>query len=179
MTETRFDSGHWLRCIIRVWLNLVERYVRDVEAGGSNPLTLTKLYDSLMKQKLTTNQKGEISKLKIEIRAQEKGWIVSRTVDSARYDLILDDGTCRYRVQAKYASGATSHSEGTVQAELRRNAKTYSKSEIDVIIVYVPQIDMLCWFNPECFHNKTALVIRYAASKYNIKNARMAKDFEW
>ena len=27
---------------IEVWLSLVERYVRDVEAGGSNPLTSTK-----------------------------------------------------------------------------------------------------------------------------------------
>ena len=26
---------------IEVWLSLVERYVRDVEAGGSNPLTST------------------------------------------------------------------------------------------------------------------------------------------
>ena len=26
-----------------VWLSLVERYVRDVEAGGSNPLTSTTL----------------------------------------------------------------------------------------------------------------------------------------
>ena len=26
-----------------VWLSLVERYVRDVEAGGSNPLTSTKM----------------------------------------------------------------------------------------------------------------------------------------
>ena len=28
---------------IEVWLSLVERYVRDVEAGGSNPLTSTKM----------------------------------------------------------------------------------------------------------------------------------------
>ena len=28
-------------CNIEVWLSLVERYVRDVEAGGSNPLTST------------------------------------------------------------------------------------------------------------------------------------------
>ena len=27
--------------IFEVWLSLVERYVRDVEAGGSNPLTST------------------------------------------------------------------------------------------------------------------------------------------
>ena len=29
-------------CVIEVWLSLVERYVRDVEAGGSNPLTSTR-----------------------------------------------------------------------------------------------------------------------------------------
>jgi hypothetical protein len=26
---------------ITVWLSMVERYVRDVEVGGSNPLTVT------------------------------------------------------------------------------------------------------------------------------------------
>ena len=31
-----------MRPDIEVWLSLVERYVRDVEAGGSNPLTSTK-----------------------------------------------------------------------------------------------------------------------------------------
>ena len=29
------------KAYIEVWLSLVERYVRDVEAGGSNPLTST------------------------------------------------------------------------------------------------------------------------------------------
>ena len=29
------------RLFYEVWLSLVERYVRDVEAGGSNPLTST------------------------------------------------------------------------------------------------------------------------------------------
>ena len=32
---------------IEVWLSLVERYVRDVEAGGSNPLTSTILRNNL------------------------------------------------------------------------------------------------------------------------------------
>ena len=31
--------------IFEVWLSLVERYVRDVEVGGSNPLTSTKAPD--------------------------------------------------------------------------------------------------------------------------------------
>ena len=37
-------AGNLLRQVpyfIGVWLSLVERYVRDVEAGGSNPLTST------------------------------------------------------------------------------------------------------------------------------------------
>lgn len=36
-----------LRCYCEVWLSLVERYVRDVEAAGSNPVTPT-----IMKQLL-------------------------------------------------------------------------------------------------------------------------------
>ena len=35
---------------IEVWLSLVERYVRDVEAGGSNPLTSTILKSAILQE---------------------------------------------------------------------------------------------------------------------------------
>ena len=38
-----------------VWLSLVERYLRDVEAGGSNPLTPTIHYISLQQKASVPN----------------------------------------------------------------------------------------------------------------------------
>ena len=40
LTRIRKD-GIIFKCRAEVWLSLVERYVRDVEAAGSNPVTST------------------------------------------------------------------------------------------------------------------------------------------
>jgi hypothetical protein len=50
---------------------------------------------------MTKSQKGEFAKLKVEQRALEKGWITSRTVESSRYDLVLDSGKKLFRVICK------------------------------------------------------------------------------
>lgn len=141
---------------------------------------------------LTTSQKGEIAKLKTEIRAIEKGWVASRTVESARYDLILDDGEKAYRVQVKYASTPFGHCKGAVTANLRRHQgddrnlkyrrqsmRTYDDSEVDAIIIYIPQVDKLCWFGPEHFKDKVAIHVRYEKSGNNQTNGKQVDDFQW
>lgn len=141
---------------------------------------------------LTSSQKGEIAKLKTEIRAMEKGWISSRTVESARYDLVLDDGKKLHRVQVKYASTPFGHCEGAVTANLRRHKgddrnlkyrrqsmRTYNTDEIDAIIVYIPQVDKLCWFGSEHFVNKSSIHIRYKPSGNNQKGGKRVEDFQW
>lgn len=140
-----------------------------------------------MNEKLTTSQKGEIAKLKVEQRAHEKGWIPSRTVDYARYDLVLDDGQRLYRVQVKYTDSRNTRADGSVSVNLKKekfngttNYQTYSSDEVDVLIVYVQKTDCLCWFGPEHFHNKTSLFLRYEPSKNGqIKRTKMIEDFKW
>jgi hypothetical protein len=136
--------------------------------------------------KMSTFRKGEIAKLKVEQRAIEKGWIVSRTVEWARYDLILDDGRKRYRIQVKYADSNACHSKNALSINLRkwskgrRLTKKYNRTEIDAILVYIPRTDEICWFGSEHFHDKGGLVIRYAPALNKQQNkCRYTKDFRW
>ena len=144
-------------------------------------------------ENLTSSQKGEIARLKVVQRAIEKGCIPSRTIESARYDLILDDGTIRYRAQVKYADGKMGHSTGAVVANLRRqkgddrnlkycrsSSRTYTTEEIDAVLIYVPKVDSVCWFGPEHFLNKPSIAVRYEFPKNGYKkNVKMVKDFIW
>lgn len=142
--------------------------------------------------KLTSSQKGEIAKLKVEQRAVEKGWVCSRTIESARYDLVLDDGARLYRVQVKYADGIPGHNtQGAVMANLRSNRgddrnlkyrrrkqRMYTPDEIDAVLVFIPRINEVCWFGPDKFHGKSAITIRYESPK-NGQEYPMASDFKW
>lgn len=142
---------------------------------------------------LTSSQKGEIAKLKVEQRSVELGWVCSRPPEGSRYDLVLDDGKKLHRAQVKYANGKTGHSQGAVVAGLRKNQgdgrnlkycrskmKTYTKDEIDVVILFVPQVNKLCWFGPKHFHNKTSISVRYQPPQNGIKKGfNRIVDFEW
>ena len=56
----------------------------------------------------------------------------------------------------------------------------YFSNEVDAIIVYIPQVDKLCYFPIEMLEGKTSLTIRYEDSKNNQqKNIVFAKDYEW
>lgn len=142
---------------------------------------------------MNTNTKGEIAKLKVELRAAEKGWISSRTIEGARYDLVLDDGSKLFKVQVKWTSVVSAHSSGAVQVSLRQNngddrnliyrrrkTRTYNRDEVDAVVVYISQIDKLCWFDPEVFENKDVLNIRYEPTKNGqIKNVMFAENYFW
>lgn len=140
---------------------------------------------------ITTNQKGQIAQLKVEARAVEKGWVVSRTSEGARYDLVLDNGSKLYRAQVKWGESKHHNAEGSVQVNLRRfvgndrdgkrtKTKTYSKDEIDVLLVYVPQVDKVCWFGAEHFDGKPMLIVRYLPTKNGQKyKTRMVGDYVW
>lgn len=144
------------------------------------------IYEVYMnKELLTSSQKGEIAKLKVELRATEKGWICSRTVADSRYDLILDDGFRLHRVQVKYADSNSSRSDNAIMVNLKKddgklNYRMYSKDEIDAIVIYIPRIEKFCWFNSSHFHKKTAITIRLGLPKNGQKkNLRFVDDFQW
>src|SRR4051812_49123896 len=114
---------------------------------------------------LTTEQKGQIAFLKVQIEAARKGAIIAPPTTPARHDLILDYRGKLYRVQVKYADSKSSTSVGAVRVDLRKRKRCYSQEEIDVILVYVPQVDKVCWFTPEAFHNKVGLQPRLHPAK--------------
>lgn len=136
---------------------------------------------------MDTIQKGEIAFLVASRRAVEKDFIVSRPTIPARYDLILDSGGQLYRVQVKYADKMSSNSTGSVHLDLRRKSQSksarvrlYSVSEVDVLLVYLPTIDKILWFDSDKFDGRQSLTIRYQDT-LNGQRARVlfADDYIW
>jgi hypothetical protein len=129
---------------------------------------------------LTTDQKGQIAFLKVQIETRMKGAVVLVPTTPERYDLVLDYQGQYYRAQVKYADGNASHSQGCVRVDLRRRKRVYTKDEIDILLVYIPRIDKVCWFRPSVFHNKTSLYLRLRPTNNGQKNGCwMADDFIW
>jgi len=141
---------------------------------------------------VTSIQKGKIATLQVELRAAEKGYVVSWPTTSARYDLVIDTGKVLLRTQVKYADGLSSHSEGAVTVSLRRfqhdnkynrkpiKPKFYSASEVDLVLVYIPKTDQIVAFKPLIFAGKGALTIRLKPPK-NRQQAGVlfARNFLW
>ena len=120
------------------------------------------------------------------MRALELGIICSRPViEGTRYDCILDTGTRLYRAQVKYANGVCTNTAGVVQVNLRKEIqkernRTYSDTEIDVLLVYIPRIDRVCWFGPEVFNRRQSLSIRLDRSKNGqVKRCLSAENYLW
>jgi hypothetical protein len=129
---------------------------------------------------LTTEQKGEIACLKVRLRAFELGALVCQPPIQARYDLVIDYEGRLYRAQVKYVDARTQHSQGAIFVDLRKRKRCYTRDEIDVVLVYVPQIDKICWLGPEVFHNKPAFHLRLLPTKNKqVKGCLMAVDYIW
>ena len=124
---------------------------------------------------------------KAELRALELGYIPSRPIFDARYDLILDNPKTRelMRVQIKYADTKLSNSDGSVSVKLayedrKRKRYTYQDGEVDGLIVYIPKIDKLCFIPPKLFVGKERISLRYARTKnHQSKGIVFAEDYYW
>ena len=105
------------------------------------------------------------------------------TNPECRYDMVVDQCGKLYRAQIKYAGGVSDKCAGVARVSLTkgdRGEKRYTSDEIDVLLVYVPIADKLCWFGPEIWHNKTGLHIRYAPSRNGQSNGCiMLDDYVW
>jgi hypothetical protein len=135
---------------------------------------------------MDTRQKGERACLEVQLRAVEKGMVVSRPSTEARYDLILDDGGHLQRAQVKYGDGSVHDSQGAVSVQLRTSVgnkykyKTYAANEVDVLLVYLPKLDAVVALPPDKFIGKQTLCLRLEPSKNNQKyGVLMAADFIW
>jgi hypothetical protein len=143
---------------------------------------------SCPQERLRTNFLGEFAIVKVILRAIEKGVIPSRPMVECRYDLILDDGFKRHRVQVKHAGGkAPKQASGVIPVGLKKWRTDgrppiwhYSAEEIDVLVVYVRVTDQILWFGPEVFAGRTMLHIRLdPARNGQEKGCLMAADYVW
>lgn len=121
---------------------------------------------------MNTTQKGEIAYLKVALRAAEKGLVVSKPTTDARYDLVVDDGGKLLRVQIKYTDSPSSRSAHAVAVGLRRTTnklgatpRVYSAEEVDLLLVYVPQLDVVVQVQTPDFCGKTGLILRLQPSR--------------
>jgi hypothetical protein len=124
--------------------------------------------------------------LAFDRRAIEKGGVASVPVIEARYDRILDWRGRLYRVQVKYSDRSSSKSENAVAVHLqsfrhrRCTSQGYSRAEVDAVVAFIPQVDALCWFEPEDFEDRTTLTIRLAPPKNGQrKRIRFYEDYLW
>lgn len=135
--------------------------------------------------KITTNTKGQLAVSKAELRAFELGYLPSRPLFDARYDLIVDDGKNLKRLQVKYADGKPTNTAGAVVVKLeyvdrKHNTHTYKDGEVDALVVYIPRIDRLCFLPKLTFLNKKKLSIRISKTKNNQKKGIIAaEDYYW
>ena len=112
--------------------------------------------------------KGGRAEALVAARALEKGMIPSKPMVDARYDLVLDDGEKRSRVQVKHCNSTHKDISGSVSVDLRRRGVPYHNGEIDALILYVER------------SGKTSISVRYAPSK-NSQNRRcvQAEQYLW
>jgi hypothetical protein len=129
---------------------------------------------------LTTEQKGQIALLKVQLEAARKGAVVLLPTTPERFDLGLYYQGHFYRAQVKYADGKIPNAQGGVRLDLKRRKRLYTEDEIDILLVYIPQIDKICWLRPSAFHNKTGICLRLQPAKNGQRNGcRMVDDFIW
>lgn len=126
------------------------------------------------------------------LRANELGYIVSRPLTAGpRYNLLLDTETTErkspvIRAQVVYADGACKQAKGVVIANLKRQSKggdrirLYKRTEVDILLVYVPKIEAVCRFPLDVFEGKNSISIRYEKPKNGqVKKCLMAQDYIW
>lgn len=122
---------------------------------------------------------------KAELRAVELGYIPSRPLYDTRYDLIIDNGKQLIRTQVKYGGGKSSNSTGNAVVKLDYETRTdkvytYKTTEVDALIVYLPQIDKLCFLPEYIFVGKRKINVRIEKCKNNQKKGVIAaEDYYW
>jgi hypothetical protein len=135
---------------------------------------------------MTTQQKSEIAHLKVTFRAIELGIVLSKPVIETRYDFIADTNGKLERCQVKYAGKPNRNSEGAVVVNLRswapgrKRERVYTADEVDALLVYVPQVDMVCKFPPAMFVGKASFILRYAPPKNGqTKGLVLVEQYRW
>lgn len=124
---------------------------------------------------------GKLAELKVEARALAKGLILSKPTTDARYDFVVDNGKTLQRIQVKYAGIVSAHSSGSTVVDFRNaSGRKYSRDDVDLMLVYVPQIDKVLCFDPPMWVNKATITIRFAETANGQRRKIVfAMDYVW
>ena len=133
---------------------------------------------------LTTNQKGAIAEAAIAKAAAALGVVVSRPIQDAAYDLILDVQARLLRVQCKWAvrrgDVLTAHCQRCRRGPDGFVRRQYHRDEIDAIAIYCAELDA-CYLLPARMSvNRTAVQLRLGPTRNNQQRLiNWAKDYEF
>ena len=134
-----------------------------------------------------TTIKGELAALRVDQRAIEKGFVPLKPIFECPYDRVLEKDGKFYRVQVKFvgadkmtvSAGCSVIRLDRISRETKKR-KTYSSSEIDVVIAYIEAVNKLVWLTPERFEGKVGVTIRDENAKNGqIARCLMLSDVEW
>lgn len=123
---------------------------------------------------LTSRAKGQIAILKVQLRANHKDLLVSVPIDQELYyDLILDGYKSKkiIRAQVKYCNRKNGNNLELNLGNKKSKRIYYSKSDIDWILCYLPQKDVILKFEQCHFHRKKTITI-------NLNNPKSEWYFE-
>ena len=134
---------------------------------------------------MNPSDKAEVACYKVLLRALEKGTAVSKPIaEGTRYDLVLDHEGRLYRAQVKYCDSVSQ--SGAVWIRLKSGSygkmrfRCYTAQEVDVILVYVPKLDVILWVDPCCFNGAGSLSFQTEKSRNNqTKGCRSLQDYVW
>ncbi len=107
---------------------------------------------------MNTKQKGDIAEQAAILQAMKRGWGVLRPVgDRLPYDLVFDVSGCLVKIQVKTAW--LDHKSGNFMMDTRRTKTnrrnmvrdTYTPSDFDFALVYLPEADLFYVIPVEAF----------------------------
>jgi PD-(D/E)XK nuclease superfamily protein len=133
---------------------------------------------------LTTNQKGGLAEAAIAKAAAALGVVVSRPMQDAPYDLILDLPNTLLRVQCKWAvrrgDVVVVHCVRCRRGPEGFIRRGYGSGEIDAIAAYCAEIDT-CYLLPLSMSvNRTGVQLRLEPTRNNQQRLiNWAKDYEF
>ena len=133
---------------------------------------------------------SKLTELRVAIKAQENGILVSRPLFEGRYDLLFDFGSKILRVQVKECSCTkdgncicVSLSSGSYPRGNKYGKHTkrfYTSDEIDVLIVYTPITGKYYVLEPEIWNKKSYVNLRFKQTVNGQgKKINYAKNYEW
>lgn len=127
--------------------------------------------------KLLSRSKAQIAVLKCQLIAAYKNYTSSAPLtDSMNYDLLIDTNNDILRAQVKFCN----RYHGKNNLELRLDNKSsnrafYTKENIDILLVYIPKLDIVLAYGPEDFHKKSRIQINLN----NPDSSKYYKKYIW